>query len=80
MDSLALTVAPDGNVYCKVIEKCLDLYIDFFKDFNSFFQNFLRYAIRQNLRPNVLKLSLIQVKFLPTMTRKVAQDVVERYY
>ena len=40
LDSLALTVAPDGNVYCKVIENHLYLYV-LHKlkkkiDFNSF--------------------------------------------
>ena len=51
LDSLALTVAPDGNVYCKVIENHLYLYV-LHKlkkkiDFNSFSEKkILRYAIR----------------------------------
>ena len=51
LDSLALTVAPDGNVYCKVIENHLYLYV-LHKlkkkiDSNSFSEKkILRYAIR----------------------------------
>ena len=85
LDSLALTVAPDGNVYCKVIENHLYLFVttqikkeDRFQ--LVFLKKILRYAIRSLLHQNVLKLSLIQVKFLPMMKKMVAQDAVERYY